>query len=36
LATAEASPDIEIPIPIPPCIMGTGMFKSPILNDFKW
>jgi len=35
LATAEANPERDMPIPIPPCMIGTGIFKSPIFNEFK-
>ena len=34
LATAEARPDIEIPTPIPPWMMGTLIFNSPRFSDF--
>ena len=34
LATAEASPEREIPTPIPPCIIGTAIARLPILNVF--
>jgi hypothetical protein len=34
LATAEARLDRDMPMPIPPCIMGTLIFKSPILSAF--
>jgi hypothetical protein len=33
-AAAEASPDKEISIPIPPCMIGTGILRSAILKDF--
>jgi len=33
--TANASPEREIPIPIPSCMIGTGIRKSPMLKDFN-
>jgi hypothetical protein len=34
LATADASPEREIPTPIPPCIIGTVTVRLPILKPF--
>jgi hypothetical protein len=34
-ATAEASPESEMPIPIPPWIMGSFAFREPIVRGFN-
>ncbi len=33
-ATAEASPESDMPTPMPPCTMGTVAVRFPIFNDF--
>ena len=33
-ATAAANPDIEIPTPIPPCMIGSLIVRFPMCNSF--